>query len=338
VNCGACHTANGEQHPKENVNGFTLADTLPGLCLNCHTELETLKHSHPPFTIGKCTICHSPHSSPNKSILKEEMPTLCFNCHDVQAEEATMANQHPPFGKSCMICHNGHSSDQPRLQKQSTTELCLGCHDDVQAAIDESPFQHSPVKDSISCVNCHSPHASANKKLMLAEQKDVCLKCHNKPITEGNRTIANIQAVLQNAKSVHPPVVQGGCSSCHSAHGGKLPKLLKDKYPDTYYTNSVADTFALCWGCHDVDLLEASTTTTATNFRNGDKNLHSLHLKEQKNRSCNFCHDVHAAKNEHLIIDKVPFGNWTMKMNYKADSTGGSCGPGCHGVKSYKRD
>jgi hypothetical protein len=46
---------------------------------------------------------------------------------------------------------------------------------------------------------------------------------------------------------------------------------------------------------------------------------------------------MHASTNQHLILDKVAFGEWEMEMNYTPLETGGSCLPGCHAEKKYTR-
>ena len=36
--------------------------------------------------------------------------------------------------------------------------------------------------------------------------------------------------------------------------------------------------------------------------------------------------------------DSVPYGNWTMPINFKRTETGGSCAPGCHKAFAYDRN
>jgi hypothetical protein len=103
------------------------------------------------------------------------------------------------------------------------------------------------------------------------------------------------------------------------------------------YAPSVRDTFALCWECHDSDLLELEKTDASTNFRDGEKNLHFVHMNGRKSRSCVICHNVHASAREHLIEDEVKFGEWNLPINYTPSADGGSCFPGCHASKKYSR-
>jgi len=50
------------------------------------------------------------------------------------------------------------------------------------------------------------------------------------------------------------------------------------------------------------DLALARSTLTATGFRDGDVNLHYVHVnREKKGRSCRACHDIHAGNDNKLM-------------------------------------
>jgi predicted CXXCH cytochrome family protein len=76
-----------------------------------------------------------------------------------------------------------------------------------------------------------------------------------------------------------------------------------------------------------------------TNFRNGDKNLHFVHVNQAKGRTCRACHEVHASKRPFHIREAVPFGDsgWELEINYQRSQDGGSCSPGCHKTRAYSR-
>jgi polyferredoxin len=79
-------------------------------------------------------------------------------------------------------------------------------------------------------------------------------------------------------------------------------------------------------------------TTTLTKFRNGDLNLHYVHVnKDERGRTCRACHEVHAAKQPHQIRDAVPYGNtgYMLKVNFTQTPNGGSCAKTCHVTRSY---
>jgi predicted CXXCH cytochrome family protein len=97
--------------------------------------------------------------------------------------------------------------------------------------------------------------------------------------------------------------------------------------------------FSLCFDCHDRDLLRYADTSFATNFRDGERNLHFLHVNDpQKGRSCTLCHAIHGADNPTLIAASVPFGQWQLPLKFVKTATGGSCSPGCHKPYAYDRE
>jgi predicted CXXCH cytochrome family protein len=263
----------------------------------------------------------------------------CTDCHAGLVQQNVV---HPPAEKNCGICHEStgkaHPGDEKGFAlKDELTELCYGCHDDARTSADESKHPHKVMKGKASCINCHSPHSSSEKKLLLKNTKELCLGCHNKSVTGDNRPAVNMKDLLETSKYIHPAVDRGGCSPCHTAHGSDNPYILNNAFPAGIYTQAVTDTFALCWDCHDMEMIQTELSTTVTGFRNGERNLHYVHIRGDKARSCATCHDVHAANNKHLVRDKMQFGNWPMPMNFIIEDDGGSCAPGCHGVKEYKR-
>jgi predicted CXXCH cytochrome family protein len=192
------------------------------------------------------------------------------------------------------------------------------------------------MKEEKYCMNCHSPHSSDEKKLLLADRKEVCFKCHDQELEVNGKKTKNMRQLVTGSKVVHP-ALNGGCSSCHKPHASTENYLLISAFPRELYAPGKKDNYAVCWECHDSDLLDLAATTTATNFRNGERNLHNLHLRGVRGRSCVLCHDMHASNNKFLILDKIAFGKWTFQVNFTPSDSGGSCSPGCHGFVGYKR-
>jgi hypothetical protein len=79
-------------------------------------------------------------------------------------------------------------------------------------------------------------------------------------------------------------------------------------------------------------------TTVLTNFRNGDRNLHYLHVNRKKGRTCISCHEVHAGSQEMQIRTLTPFGAWEIPIKYAKTPTGGKCLESCHVLKEYDRE
>jgi len=263
----------------------------------------------------------------------------CTDCHSDLLESKL---QHGPAAESCESCHTvdikEHTENGARGLNlvKNVPELCYKCHSEVKRDIDASPNVHVAMQIENSCTTCHSPHSSDEKKLLMSQQKKLCLSCHNKDVTKKGEKTVNIKSLLLNAKTIHPPA-ENGCVVCHQPHASSYNYLLISSFPKGNYAPAVRDTFGLCWECHDSDLLELAKTDAATNFRDGDRNLHFVHMNGKKSRSCVICHNVHASINEHLIEEKVKFGEWELPIRYIPAEDGGTCFPGCHSEKKYTR-
>jgi predicted CXXCH cytochrome family protein len=273
----------------------------------------------------------------NTEISGEE-PT-CKDCHSILIENKT---KHPPAIESCDACHQVNIKDHTENGTKGLNltdklpDLCFSCHDGIKNEIDSLKKIHLALNESKSCVSCHSPHSSKNDKLLISEEKTLCLSCHNKDKSKTGEKIVNIENLLLKSKVIHPVINDAGCIICHKPHVSINQKLLKNTFPAAIYATDANEAFGLCFECHNSDMLKEARTTSATNFRDGDKNLHLIHLKGNKSRSCILCHNVHASMNNHLIEDKVAFGNWMLPLKYISNENGGSCSPGCHKKKEYK--
>lgn len=273
----------------------------------------------------------------NTAVLKQDDPLSCLDCHNALIEKNVMH----PVAESCDNCHvaNGKEHPQPGVAgftlAEALPEMCFLCHDVVQADIQKSKVVHKVIFGKKSCLDCHSPHSSAQEKLLVVEEKQLCLGCHNRIYANDSSYTSNIKQLLDKSKYVHGAIDGGGCLACHSPHAAENQSLLKDVFPNGFYAEGKPENYALCFSCHDSQMMAADTSTSATQFRNGNKNLHYLHLNGGKGRTCVLCHNVHASGQPHLIIDAIEFGKWEMPMRYKSLENGGSCYPGCHSEKTY---
>ena len=79
LNCSDCHDPHGTFQPKQ------LRSTADQniICTKCHVEkMGPFVYEHPPVKTEGCTICHSPHGSPNNRLLNvTNVNTLCLQCH-----------------------------------------------------------------------------------------------------------------------------------------------------------------------------------------------------------------------------------------------------------------
>lgn len=323
-------------------SGNSFSQSNEGCAANgCHEKLLKTNFIHQPAE-DDCETCHESNSDVHPTTpgdefsLIDESPQLCFVCHDDLEPTEDSKFIHPPFEEDCLTCHSPHGSNIKYMLEEDISVLCTTCHDNP-TEIENLKSEHGALIVGNKCVNCHSPHFSSNNFLLKSEEPQLCLSCHNRKITLGEKTVVNIADKISDEETAHPPVVEDGCSTCHNPHASEYNWLLFDSFPEGHYAEGFKDNYDICLNCHDESAFTNKFTTEDTEFRNGDMNLHFVHVNQEKSRSCTNCHDVHGAKNDHLILNKLKFGSWQMKLNYKTTESGGSCYPGCHSGKSYSR-
>jgi predicted CXXCH cytochrome family protein len=335
--CATCHKqVAGQTHKFEAIK-------TPDLCVTCHKDfqfLATLKDAPPQQT--DCLLCHKLHGSEHKNRLSATVPNLCYRCHPAlkKGVEEDLYN-HGKVTTKCLSCHDIHGKKMlPHRLKAKVTDLCMDCHTPIKKIVASAQNDHKAITLDDSCTNCHLGHSSDLKHLLKAEPKTLCLNCHDQEIKKGEKTVKNIADQLEKNPIHHSPIKDGNCSGCHSdAHGGNNPFRLKKKMPEAFYVKSTDDQFGLCFLCHERNLLNPKTPN-ATAFRNGDKNMHSVHVTRKKNsRNCRVCHEHHASKQSMLVTDSFEFGpkKWKVKLKYTQTTNGGTCSPACHKAFTYDR-
>jgi predicted CXXCH cytochrome family protein len=192
------------------------------------------------------------------------------------------------------------------------------CHPGLQ--------EGSSHPEDTSCSSCHlgnmDTHGSDGKQLKLSEK--MCSGCH--------------EAQQGNYPHAHPPVVSGNCYICHDPHRDIEHLLLPEDFSLEQYVKYSEEEYKICFVCHKRDLLMFPDTSFSTDFRDGTKNLHYLHVtKSNRGRNCMVCHAVHGGNQPKIIRETRRFGDWEMNLNFSKTTTGGSCSPGCHRMRSYNR-
>lgn len=333
--CLTCH------HPHQSPNKGMLREPMPQICFQCHPDsMMKQKVMHPPAAAGDCSGCHDNHQSDFPNRLNAEGNKLCFTCHpDKEEELKTKKAVHPPVRQSCVQCHSPHGSANKVMMSAPVPALCSKCHPNETSLREKAVVKHGPMIDSKTCMNCHTPHASDQARLLPEPQMNLCLRCHSKPLDTERGKILDMKTWLSVNKSGHGPVQEKDCVSCHNPHGSDYWRILSRYYPADFYTAYSDGKYALCFSCHEKSAFQEPRTDKATNFRNGNKNLHFVHVnKVAKGRTCRACHEVHADNGSgHHIRQSVGFNGWAMPMNYSLTKTGGSCAPGCHEEKTYSR-
>jgi predicted CXXCH cytochrome family protein len=319
--CTACHDPHGFDRP------FFLRESYSSLCSSCHNlkRMFSGKFVHEPVKDGNCGLCHDPHASNYASRLTDAGANLCVLCHEDMVAGMTMVFIHAPLVKTgCTDCHDPHSGDSRTRLKTPADKICFNCHEEKRNEISQYTRKHEPAEKG-QCVACHSPHFSDRKYLLKDKVDTLCFTCHKD------------SGGWKKRRFQHGPVVQGNCSACHNPHGSDNPYILRQAFPHEFYSAYEKGEYALCFNCHKEALVTTEKTVTITNFRNGEINLHMLHVNQKKGRTCRACHDVHASDQEDHIREEFEFGTASIPIEYTKTETGGRCIPGCHRERGYDR-
>jgi predicted CXXCH cytochrome family protein len=335
--CTKCHNPHGGQ-----VRYFMRAGNEAATCAACHGDVTAnLPVLHGPVAAGECSACHRPHASPQPKLLPRAGRDLCLGCHaTLQRRLSAVRNLHGPAAGDCTTCHRPHGAEYRMMLCGEPRQLCEGCHAPVAALIASSTVKHQAVSSGSACANCHDPHGSDHYALMLKDMADVCLACHDRPIEmpDGSR-LSDMRAVLA-AANPHGPVAQGNCAACHQVHGGSKFRLLAREYPAEFYAPFREENYDLCFACHQRQLASDPQTDQLTDFRNGDQNLHYVHVnRDNRGRTCRACHESHGTNQPKHIRDDISYGSggWKMPIKFAKTETGGRCSPGCHQSFAYDR-
>jgi predicted CXXCH cytochrome family protein len=334
--CDFCHQIPAEGGPAR------LVEASEPLCLKCHKK-DQFKGSfaHGPFAVGACITCHDPHGGEVPGMLRITGSQMCLECHkDMNQRLANAQFRHKPAVTECLDCHSPHVSEQQHLLTSAVPGLCSGCHEKTISDLESAAVKHSPVTEDRACMNCHDPHAAQESGLLLEDGLDICLKCHDKAVKDKDQKheFANMQKLLEANPYTHGPIQNRNCSACHNPHGSPYYRLLTNQYTQSFYAPFFISNYDLCFRCHDSALATEEHTTSATEFRDGNRNLHFIHVnKTSHGRTCRSCHEAHASTNPKLVAATVPFGNWKLPVKFEETQSGGSCTPGCHPPKSYSR-
>jgi predicted CXXCH cytochrome family protein len=192
--------------------------------------------------------------------------------------------------------------------------------------LDRSRVKHSAleIKD---CGVCHTPHASDYPQQLRYPAGEICYSCHEE-----------VRTRIRESAYVHDPVRRDECYACHESHASDYGNVLKKRFPENFYVPYSEGKYAVCFDCHSSGLAADRLTTDQTGFRNGDQNLHFLHVNREKGRSCRVCHEVHAGDQAMQIRREVLFGKaWLLPLTFVQKEDGGTCLPGCHRQKEYNR-
>jgi len=321
--CVSCH----DPHQSDTELMLT-RKTTSDLCFSCHEDNKITRNMvHGPVAAGDCNICHNPHSAAFDGLVEMEGAELCYLCHLDKQAQFDLKYKHEPVVEGCEDCHDAHATDFPYLLISDKETLCLDCHSEMGKHLKESSIKHSAL-DKKDCTICHTAHASDYPHQLKASTKEICYVCHQ-----------DLGVQIRKSAYLHGPVEQDDCYACHDSHGSNYTNILKNPFPAEFYIPYKTENYDICFDCHNSDIALDRFTTTLTGFRNGDVNMHFLHVNREKGRSCKACHEMHAGNQAKHIRKEVPFGGrgWMLPVNFTQLKNGGNCVVGCHKPKDYDR-
>jgi len=322
--CMSCHRPHAAGHPER----LLAQASEPGNCTSCHggsmaqknIEVEFMKPLRHPIETNQWV--HEPRENP----LAMNRHVACTDCHNAHA--AVNAPGAPPAVSGRLFGVSGLSiSGAPVSEAQYEYEVCSKCHG---------------VREPTT-LGLTRQSGTRNIRVKI----DPANASYHPIATMGtNTSVLGLQAGYTSSSMI-------GCSSCHNnddwspsgvapsgPHGSRFDPILQRQYLTQDPTAESAQSFDLCYQCHNRSFL---INDQAHAFP------HNRHVVT-KQTPCAACHDAHGSRqNAHLIDfmlrDKSGKSVVTRsavqgRLEYISTGPGrGQCYLQCHGVnhepKSY---
>ncbi len=314
-----------------------------------------------------CENCHRPHSAGmHQRLLKREFEEdNCIVCHNGNvAAQNIEAELIKPYRHPVDLFSGVHDAAENfttgNIEKHVECEDCHNPHL-VNNSSSSAPLV-SGKNSGVSGIN------TGGQQIVKAENLyEICFKCHadNNVITDHaiTRQIDQLNTrfefelgnpsshpVLQassnsNVPSLLPPYNTQSiiyCTDCHGSddpsgpkgpHGSIHEYLLVERYETNDMTHESADTYALCYKCHDRNII----LSRQSGFR-----AHRLHVVNN-NAPCAVCHDPHgisasqgnSLNNSNLINFNItvvsPNKDGQLYYDSSAMNIKNTCALRCHG-------
>jgi len=355
--CTACHDKRGwmQSAHSTSASGWNGSGTNPWP----YSEETTV-------SANGCASCHTSHAAgiPESLLVFAREEDNCLFCHDGSTAEADIASE---FRKS--FRHPIDQSSDVHVATEIPFEMprhveCHDCHNPHAA------FRGTASAPDISAplAGVSGVGASGTPVETARYEYEICFRCHADgpdvppPYIERQILQPNIRLKVDIRNPSYHPVEEQGkntdvpsliyplretsliyCSDCHSGssgstgfgvrgpHGSDWPFLLEQPYSVADGTVESYQSYALCYKCHDRNVILSDTPT----------GIHKTHVVEQ-NATCSVCHDPHgisgtqgnSTNNSHLINFDIsivqPDPNTGMLKFEDLGSNSGKCYLSCH--------
>lgn len=224
LDCGSCHIERrpGRVGPRHRA---------VARCATCHQTGGHPAHAaagRPRRTNRNCLVCHDPHGSTNRDLVRTEILFRRKVLHasftnDDGAAPGGFTDPDAPGRGLCEICHR-HTDVYRRNGSGAPhfTEPCTLCHDHA--------VHFAPVASAANCTLCHGDEATR-----LAHPSGhtalACDTCHAEvsptpgPAHRARPACESCHDQATHAPADHAPLP---CVQCHDAHGSGNTNLVRD--------------------------------------------------------------------------------------------------------------
>ncbi len=270
---------------------------------------------------NSCGNCHVSHNAGTKQRLLTQSgeDNACKVCHNGNVAGKDIYSDLTKLSGHFTEFYNGiHDPAEDVITMPKHVE-CVDCHN--PHTVNGDPGTPPLVNGDLRGVS--GADLSGNSLAQATNQYEVCIKCHGSNtnfniVPSTNRVIdtGNIRvAINPSNQSYHPIAAQGQstsvpslrpayttssiiyCTDCHNSntsanaggsgpngpHGSAYAFILERQYETTDYTQYSTSAYALCFKCHDPNVLMSSQST----FR-----FHYSHVVSAE-IPCSACHDPH---------------------------------------------
>ncbi len=320
--CGTCHVSHGAPQRERLLRGPT-----QDLCLGCHDGISGVDVRS---AIGQRSghgtrFARRDRHDPAEDPLSMPPHVNCVDCHNPHAAQASgagtanVARQQGPARIETMEHVQGVSIQGSVIDKaRFSYEVCFRCHADKPVPIDRRIVRDRDTFGNIRR-QFQPSAASAHPIAIAASQSTV----DNPSLLPGARTQG--QMSCQDCHD-NPDSRRFGGAAANGPHGSRFDNLLVARYETADFTIESANTFALCYRCHDRNSILADESFS----------LHRRHIIDGRS-PCSACHTPHGVEGsprEHSHL--INFDTAIVQGQRQFVDTGrfsGSCTLVCHGVQ-----
>ncbi len=153
--CNHCHKGSLVGHPEREGEEFVFAlGGGEGLCYSCHLKMreegEKAMSVHGPVREGRCLVCHRPHDSSLRRLLRQTFP------EDASEGNPVRRAFDPDDYGLCRECHDRYGM----LMAKTTTRTAF------RNGGDNLHYRHLEGEKGYTCRACHPPHAAKGEHLV----------------------------------------------------------------------------------------------------------------------------------------------------------------------------